>query len=186
MTARSPVGVVLSLSLSLGAVTACGPPPPTEPLALVDHALWRRAAPEDDPFSAEPEVAASPCDDAGFRVEAPVLEVSTAACDHITLTQPSLAPVRSGDLVHAVAWHVLLSAPEPAEGHMAIALGDDVIWEYRVDIPADEAILKPYVEVNEAFDAGTPVRFHVHNHGDNEWKLLEITTGPREVYDDAP
>lgn len=187
MSTTWPPRALLGLApLLASGVVACEPAPPAEPIPLVEHGRWRPVSVDEDPFGDEPEAERAPCDDASFRVEPPVLEVSTAACAHVTLSQPALARLRAGDLVHVVAWHVALTAPSPAEGHMALALGERVVWEYRVDIPAGEQILKPYVALEEEVAEGTPVRLHVHNHGDNEWKLLEITAGPREVYEDAP
>ena len=57
---------------------------------------------------------------------------------------------------------------------MAISIGESILWEVREPIPSgsggyDETIPAPFDAA-----AGEPIYFHVHNHGANEWSLIEI------------
>jgi hypothetical protein len=64
------------------------------------------------------------------------------------------------------------------EGYAAVAIGDDVEWEYRVAIPTASHLAADGWIAEDDVPAGTPIRFHVHNHGINSWNLVEITAEP--------
>jgi hypothetical protein len=87
-------------------------------------------------------------------------------------------------LLHAVAWHLPLTAPDGGDAHLSLRVGELDVIAYETPIPAPETPITPYVEVAEDMPAGTPIYFHVHNHGDNAWRLLEVSTGTRADYDD--
>jgi hypothetical protein len=89
--------------------------------------------------------------------------------------------------VHVVAWHLPLFSPDgDAEGHLEVRAGEQVLLDYRTPIPAEERALSEYVQTPEDIEAGTPIWFHVHNHGDNAWRLLEVSGGPESVFGDVP
>jgi len=186
VVARTPPSLLSLLGLLIGLPVAvgCGAEPTTR-TRLVEHHRWVLLT-EGDPFAHEDE-AALPCDPAGYREEPPSFAVETGLCDHATFMQPTLAPARAGDLLHARAWHLPLFSPQVgAVAHLEVRVGERTLLEYRTDIPAEETTMFEYVELEEAVPAGTPVWFHVHNHGNNEWGLLEISSGPDTVYGDVP
>ena len=61
-----------------------------------------------------------------------------------------------------------------AEAHAAIIVGDDVVWDIQIEIPTGSAMEIGYFTCEKAYDLGTPVHFHLHNHGANEWALVGI------------
>jgi hypothetical protein len=67
-----------------------------------------------------------------------------------------------------------LNAPEPAEAHVAILIGDQVQWETMVAIPQPAQVLDLAWHTPIAIEVGDPVRFHLHNHGQNHWGLNAI------------
>jgi hypothetical protein len=179
-------------SASLGAACVAEDGGPTSRVDLVDHSAWQLVEDGFDPWSTEDE-SALPCDPEGFGEEPPLFEVQTGLCDFATFQQPSLGGVRAGDLIQVIAWHLPLRlaltdggpAPEPAEGHLVVRLGDQTLLEYRTEIPAAESAMSELLEANADVAPGAPVWLHVHNHGDNAWRLLEVSTGPADVFGGA-
>lgn len=158
---------------------------------LVVMERWQRVPPEEDPFSPPPE--AFVCDDAAFRV-APfgaggplALDVDTgAACGWATAAQPLVADVAPGDeLVLRVFYFTQTTFPA-SEAQLALRIGDDVVWSATVPIPAESGLVPraPFAVQTRAPE-GTPVFFHVGNHGDNAWNLLEVARVRQEACSDA-
>lgn len=96
-------------------------------------------------------------------------------CNWLTLEQPSLRDIRAGDEVEIRMRHSSLTAPVPnGEAHMVFAIGDEVALDYNVLIPSDFAFPSEVWTAPRDFPAGTPVYFHVDNHGSNEYMLIEV------------
>ncbi len=148
------------------------------PLPLVSGEAWTAAGIEDDPLADE-RPATVDCPTATWGLEAGGLEIQTGACNYFFVTQPSLAAIAEGDAIDVVVFHQYLDAAEPAEGHVAILVGDAVVWEAFVAIPADANVLEARVVVERAWPAGTPVGIHLHNHGYNAWTVLDVSLVPR-------
>ena len=102
------------------------------------------------------------------------LDVDTGSCNFLTLTQPTVLGLRAGQSVEVVAWHLDLFSEVPATAHAAVLLGDQIIWEKLVDIPSTPKLFADVVTVDFDAPLGTPIWFHLHNHGSNEWRLLRI------------
>lgn len=149
-----------------------------DPLPLVTAEAWLPGRMEDDPLGHE-RPATVDCPAAAWGPEAGGLEVQTGACNYLFVAQPSLAAIEEGDAIDLVVFHQELDAAEPAEGHVAILLGDAVIWEAHVEIPAHANVLEARVVADRAWPAGAPVGVHLHNHGYNSWTVLEVSTAPR-------
>lgn len=126
-----------------------------------------------DPF------ADRPSDDTctlGFGLEDGLFEVDAELCLYGAFSAPSLADVRAGDLIEAVIVHDALFSEEPgAESHLGVAIGDEVGWETTIPIPADAGFLRPTWTATADAPAGTPIHFHIHNHGVNTYRLVAIT-----------
>ena len=103
------------------------------------------------------------------------LEVDTGSCNYLSVTQPSLAPIEEGDTIHISLWHDVLLADEPGEGHAALAIGGDIIWEATYEIPSYPNAYSPHIVSEKAYAEGTPIAFHLHNHGSNNWRLLSVS-----------
>ena len=107
------------------------------------------------------------------------MEVDTGSCGYLSVSQPILFEAQAGDILHIAIWHDTLTASEPATGHVAIQLGEDVMWEATIEIPSTPGAYSPKLPLDKAYPKGTPVVFHLHNHGSNNWRLLpiELVTG---------
>lgn len=141
---------------------------------LVDHDLWQRVPDADDPFGHEGPAEVI-CPDGAWYVDQGLIEVDTERCNHVTVEQPLLEGVKAGDRVGIIAWSGRLLSPDGAsEGHVAVAIGDALAWEEWVPIPSVGNFFTPTVVASADAPAGTPVRFHVHNHGFNTWNLVSV------------
>lgn len=165
---------VIAVVMGLGGLACSGSSPISE--SLVDHALWQEMSAGDDPFADRLPVVT--CALGSFVDEgsgdAQAVEVDTSSCDYITLRQPSLADLEVGDDVKISVWHLTLTSALPALAHAAVRVGDTVVWENNIDIPADPKVYESTYNSTVAAPAGTPVYFHVHNHGANNWTFHEL------------
>jgi hypothetical protein len=182
MTTTTTTGLALSAVLALGSQLGCDEAPTCEPapegvlVSLVDHQAWRLAEPSEDPWRAHRPADVS-CPD-GARTsedfaELPSFGVDTGLCPYTTVTQPTASAICEGEALYVWLWRFALTGPEGAEATMAVALGDSVVWEQVVPIPARSALVALTVPVPPT-PAGTPIRFHVRNHGDNAYQLLGL------------
>lgn len=132
-----------------------------------------------DPFAQRAQAPRS-CSLAGWFIEEDGTEVDTGLCNFVSLQQPSLVDVRDGDELRVVFFHFDLTSAEPAQGYAALALDDEVVWEYETRIPGpagyfDETLT---LSLDRRYPAGTPVTFHLDNHGQNTWKLSLVQVNP--------
>jgi len=95
-------------------------------------------------------------------------------CNWITLEQPSLRAIRAGDRVEVRARHSQLTAPVPGDAHIAFVIGDERVLDYSVTIPTDFEFPDEIWTAPNDYPAGTPLLFHVDNHGQNEYMLIEV------------
>ena len=142
--------------------------------SLVDNNLWVYVDAASDPLAGE-RPADLDCPDWAYTEEYGTFEVDTGACAYLSVSQPSLATVQQGETVHISIWHDVLISSEPGDGHAAIAIGGDVIWEATFEIPSYPNAYSPKVVVDKAYPVGTPIVFHLHNHGSNNWRLLSVS-----------
>ncbi|MEM7152003.1 MAG: hypothetical protein AAF799_04130 [Myxococcota bacterium] len=152
-----------------------------EPQPLVDVMAWREGTAEHDPLHHERPDAID-CPVAAWGPEWGRLEIQTGVCNYLHVTQPSLTAIEAGDSVELVVFHDRLDAAEPAQGHVAILVGEQVLWEHWVDIPTEAAVVHARVPAPQAWPVGAPVGLHLHNHGYNSWTLagLEVLPGGAE------
>lgn len=159
----------MRLALFLLLATACSPA--LGP--LIDNAAWVEAAAGADPLADHAPEGAQ-CPGSSWYVENDDLEVFTGECDYLALTQPLLLDLRAGEPIEVLGFHTDLFADEPAQGHLALFVGDDLLFDYTVDIPAEAAVYTETVSAPRALDAGETVLFHLHNHGANTWQLVGV------------
>ena len=137
---------------------------------LLDHQAWVETAAADDPEpSHRPDEVL--CGIAGWYPEADLLEVDTRFCNYAALEQPLAEPLRAGDTLSLAFHHFDLTAPEPSEGHLMLFVGQEPLFEYRVPIPAPGDRREVALTVAEDAPAGTPLYLHLHNHGQNNWRV---------------
>lgn len=147
------------------------------------------------------------CDPIGYGFEDLAGEASygieSGACNYLTVGQPGLTAIAPGDEILVRLWHFALTAPSPGEAYLALQVGDRLLWQARLPIPCrggltgatpggdcpdnpGRAVVDPPVFTADfAAPAGTPVYFHVQNHGENGYNLLEVTVGGGRALVDA-
>ena len=96
-------------------------------------------------------------------------------CNYLTVSQPSLVTVEPGDTLTARVWHFKLTNPVAAEAHLAIRLGEEVVWEERFPVPGDARLRARTWIAPRRFASGVPVTFHLHNHGTNSYNFIELS-----------
>jgi len=146
-------------------------PVPEAELIVVDS--WREDAAVDPVPEHRPSGAI--CSPSGWGEEGSSLEVDTGLCPYAVLTQPAGADLQPGDVVEVVLWHKDLVADGPAEAHVLLTVGEVVVYERTVPIPADPTAYTEQVTIDGTAAAGDPVVLHLHNHGANTWNVLSLT-----------
>lgn len=145
--------------------------PKTAPLA--EKQAWLPVDAPVDPLAPHRPTEVD-CPRGGWRVERQGFEINTMACNYAMFGQPTLIPIEPGDRVFAVLYHFDLMAKEPATAHVALLLGDRVVWEQRIEIPGKANVYNIEWTADFKAPAGTPVFFHLHNHGQNTWTLASV------------
>jgi len=175
---------------------ACNEPEPEpepelrESSAISDPYLWTQTPPALDPFVARRsgEIVCDPV--LGFSPElfggVPSFEVDTGWCNFVTVQQLAAADLQEGDRLRIRVWHGELTAPEPAEGYVGIALGDEIVWDQSEAIPGPSTPIDAEIELTKAYPEDVDVYFHVDNHGLNTWALLILERDPYETVATAP
>jgi len=95
-------------------------------------------------------------------------------CNWLTLEQPSLRAIVAGDQVEVRARHAKLNAPVPGDARMSFVIGDEIALDYTVLIPSDFKHASNVWTASKDYPVGTPLLFHVENHGSNEYMLIEV------------
>lgn len=150
-----------------------GPPANLEGTApLIDLGMFEKTAAADDPFDDRPHDIAC---EFGFGLEDGFFEFESDLCRYGAFSQPALAPIRAGDTIDFLLLHENLVSSKPdSQAHIAIAFGEDIVYEVLIDIPAEADFLDEQWVSTLDVPAGTPVHFHVHNHGINSYRLAEL------------
>ena len=143
----------------------------SEPLDLTDPHLWTQLSAEEDPFGDHRPVEVSCDEEDGLTVESGLLEIDTTFCNYASLVQPSLTTVDLGEVLEVLVYHGSLTSSEEAEAHVALMLGEQVVWEQQIGIPSGSGVYSVEVDAALSAPAGTSVVFHLHNHGANSWNL---------------
>jgi len=149
--------------------------------SLVDWNAWEVVAAPEDPFDDRPPDPS--CPTGAYMPEIlsgeEVFSVDTGACSYVTLRQPARRDVARGERLVARVWHFALNAGTSATAHVALRLGDSTVLDETVPIPSEGGLLAIDQPADHAYPEGTPVYFHLHNHGDNSWSLVELSAGPQ-------
>ena len=146
-------------------------------LSLVDHTRWQLMASDEDPFWGMEDAVS--CPSAAYGVEGSgsvsFYEVETTDCNYLTVFQPSLEAVNPGDTIKASLWHLPLASLEPAQAKLFVSIASEVILEADISIPATEEVYTPTIIADFSAPEGSPIVFHVHNHGVNSWRFHQLT-----------
>jgi hypothetical protein len=141
---------------------------------LVMPGLWVQQAADDDPLrDHRPDTVSCPLG-VGWLVEPAGLEVNTGACTYASFTQPTLREIVPGAQISLELYHFDLLALEPATAHVAVLLGEHVLFEREIAIPGKAAVYSEEWVADFELPAGSPAVFHLHNHGQNAWTLASL------------
>ena len=179
-------GVTLALGLALLGCPApdlwpdSDPEPEPELLAAADG--WTRVVEPSEDWFADQRPDDAVCDDLGWFVDpiSQTLEIETEVCDYPTLRQETLVALAPGDRISVAGFHDALTAPEPSQGYVGLALAGEIVWEYTVEIPADANLFDGSIVVDREVPAGTELQLHVHNHGPNTWQWTDVLARAQE------
>ena len=163
------------MGAALFLLMGCGPeltPPSSEAASMVDADAWTVCTAQEDPFSDRPQNPE--CPSSGYAVEDGFFEIETDVCHYGTFVQPSKLAVGSEQKIRFNFWHSPLSNPEPAQAHVALQIGDQLLWEKTIPIPNDANVVDEQLQLKSSIDEGDPIYFHLHNHGNNAWRLGTI------------
>ncbi len=157
-------------------ISACqSQPGETSETWLLDHEKWQPLHQADDPFA---EHRPEQVDCSGFLPERENLEVHTSHCNYAGLGQPTLTALEPGDQIEtALSYQALFPPPgvESAQAHVALIVGEDVVFEMDLDLPIDRHDYHPIAfTVDTSYPAGTPAVLHLHNHGSNVYNVLPV------------
>jgi hypothetical protein len=142
---------------------------------LVDMSQWVLGDSPTDPFPDRPP--GMPCTDHGWGLDdGGAFGVYTGECDYVTVSQPLRASLSTCNELVFELTHDRLSAGDGvvAEGYVGLAIDDRLVWEKTVPIPAPPLYEEIRVAIDRDMPAGTPIQFHIHNHGSNGWRLLSL------------
>ncbi len=144
--------------------------------SLVDHDRWHKVDAAEDVFGDRPPAPFCPF---GWVPELfsgmESLSVNTDTCQYLTLRQASRLEVLTGERVKVRLYHFDLASLDPAaQAHLGVALDGQVMWETHIAIPTTGAYVEATFDAPRDFPVGTPVDFHLHNHGPNSYSLLRI------------
>ena len=134
--------------------------------------LW--PPPEGAPLCEEDALQTQPLgDDLAFEID------TRFGCGWATASQPIAHDVAAGSLVQVRVFYFSQNTFPAAEATVALALAGDIVMDERVAIPTSSGLLAPQVPVPRDLAAGELAHFHVGNHGDNSWNLVEVSSiGP--------
>jgi len=146
--------------------------------SIIDVRAWRFVDPADDVVWPAPGDAAL-CGPDDVQVQpigdALALEIDTRlGCGWATATQPTLRDLRVGDRLQTQVFYFPQSTFPTAQADVAIAIDDEIVLSEVLAIPAPSGLLQPVITIDRDIDAGAAVQFHIGNHGDNSWNLVEL------------
>lgn len=151
---------------------------PEMPRVTAVDLVWPEMWISDPPADVMPTHAPDPVDcGVGFDDELGLFEIDTGLCNYGVFSQPLSDRIIEGERVELVFTHDDLVAPDPAVGHIAVAIADRVVWEIEVAIPKPYDIVQGEWIADTAIEAGTKVVLHLHNHGYNNWRVISFKSG---------
>ena len=179
--------IVLALIGSMGC-EATGPendtsnaqdvPPQTR--SLVDNALWTLVPLESDPWANSSDEDTDPCEELDVGVETLPdgiwFDIITKNCNYATVSQPLLIDVPAGAEMTVRIWHFAITTTSGTYT-LAFQVGeqDNLLWSSTKDVPTDSGLIYATFRTEKALSAGDTLYYHISNHGDNSWSLVELS-----------
>lgn len=147
---------------------------------LVDNRYWVQVTGADDPWAGNREADVAECTDPELDVEELAddvwFDITTKVCGYATVHQTLLHDVPKGALLTLRIWHFKMSSWE-GTFHLAYQIGFDQSpeWETKKEVPSESGLIYEQWEASRDFNAGDDIYFHLSNHGENTWSLIEFS-----------
>ena len=175
-------------------LVACLPSTPTDGADALDDVLhevdgatplihasrWEAVAAETDLVRDPSLDVADRCAPQAVTVETTddglYLDIDTTDCGWYTAQQSTLAGLEAGDTLRVWAFRWANLAADGV-GRFVVAAGDPpvTLWEVFPELPDESsALYYDDVTVAEAVPEGSPIYWHVSNHGQNVWSLIGL------------
>lgn len=140
---------------------------------LIDNQGWRRYEASLDPLRTH-QPAELVCAASATFIEYGSFEIDTTRCNYVLAEHPSQLAVAAGTELKMELLHYDLTAPEPAQAHVAILFGDALQWETSIPIPTAGDVVKASFTATRSLALGEPIRLHLHNHGGNAYLVVSL------------
>lgn len=180
-----------------GAWTACddtdgsdpgsGPQVSFGPGLVTDNDLWSVVPLAEDPFAPEDPSTVTPCGPERYGPEIidnlVWYDVDTIGCDYLTIQQPALRSAEPGAGLLVWMFHFAIVSVT-GDFQIVIAAGEQaerILWQRQEAVPAESALWYETVTLEQGLDTGEPIWFHISNHGQNTWSLIELSTVATEA-----
>ena len=147
---------------------------------LIDNTLWTLVPPDEDPWFAGRDQTAKSCEEPDVSVEelpdGKWFDVITKNCNYMTATQPLAADIPAGATLHVRIWHFAITL---TDGTYTIAFqvgtGGPALWTTTKVVPAESGLIHDTWVTTESYKKGDLLYYHLGNHGDNSWGLIELS-----------
>ena len=155
---------------------------PVEPSVyeLVDNRYWLQVAGLDDPWDGTKLPEAETCTELELDVEELAddiwFDITTKVCGYATVHQTLQHDIPKGALLTVRIWHFKMSGWE-GTFHLAYQIGFDQSpeWEMKKEVPSESGLIYEQWPASRDYKAGDDVYFHLSNHGENTWSLIEFS-----------
>jgi hypothetical protein len=158
---------------------ATPPDVPVTPVAVVNNEAWVSTPIDTDPFYKDGDPKPDICPDSETKTEETpkglVFEVNTTFCAYLTVHQATVTSIPQGAELQLTLSHDTIIDGD-GEYTLAVSIGSPaaIIWEANVPVGALEEDLKSTITAPDAFPEGTPIYFHISNHGENQWSFEQL------------
>lgn len=142
-------------------------------VSLIDHQSWTLLSPESDPFWVGDDDRV-PCGESDIELNEDTVEINTNRCNHATLAQPSLHAVEEGAQLELGLWWQALASETSATAHIGLSIGDSNLLQLELEIPGPSDTFETETKTPAPLAQGTPIYFHVNNHGINSYTLHRV------------
>ena len=143
-------------------------------VSLIEAQAWDTTSKVRDVFRSHRPEDVQCAQGTGWLVEDDALEIRTASCNYLSLTQQSLLNIASDTVLELAMSHSDLNFNAPSSAHVALSIAGTTIWETTIPIPSDGNILKETITLPFAVAAGDPIDLHLDNHGSNAWSVYSL------------
>jgi len=143
---------------------------------------WEFVAANEDPFAPdEPKECAPEAYGPEEVTGIWVYSLETESCSWLTVRQETVLPLQPGDRLRARVFHFALTAPTEATAHIGLAWSGDVFVTMDEPIPSHGRLVTLEYTVERPHPVGEDLFFHIDNHGENSWHLIEIRLNPSDT-----